>query len=349
MEVFGYLADGRRVERYRLQNAHGVAVDILTLGGIVQRFFAPDRDGRPADITLGYPHLADYWANPQHLGCLIGRCANRILDGKVEIDGRTFWLARNRGRDTLHGGEGGFHRAVWVVEGSSATHLSLSHESPDGDEGFPGRLQVKATYSLGEDNSLRLDMEATTDAPTIINLTNHAYWNLAGEAAGSIEDHRLTIAADAYTPMTDRYVPTGELRPVDGSPFDFRASVRLGDAMARTDDAQIKLSGGVNHNFVLGGAASNGLRPACRLEEPTSGRMLEISTSEPGLQVYTGNSLSGGPRGKSGNSYTDWEGVALETQHFPDAPHHPDFPSIVLRPGHVWRSTTVFRAGLTAL
>jgi aldose 1-epimerase len=346
MEVFGQLADGRAVERYRLENADGVAVDILTLGGVIQRFHAPDREGRLADVALGYAGLDAYLDNPSHLGCIIGRCANRIAGGEVEIDGRTYALPRNRGRDTLHGGGVGFHRAVWTVESASASRLHLRHVSPEGDQGLPGVVTVEALYSLGDDGGLRLDFEAATTAPTIFNPTQHAYWNLAGDGVGDMLDHRLTVHADAFTPMSERMVPTGEIRRVDGGPLDFRRPARLGDRVDRTDEPQIKLAGGVDHNFVLAMGPTPELRPAALLEDPASGRTLEVLTTEPGLQVYTANFLGGDLPGKSGRPYGKRQGVALETQHFPDAPHHPNFPSILLRPGEVFRSSTVFRTGV---
>lgn len=347
MEVFGQLPDGRDVERHRLENANGVAVDLLTLGGIIQRFEAPDRDGRIADIALGYADLAAYLDNPSHLGCIIGRCANRIAGAEVEIDGRAYALPRNRGQDTLHGGGEGFHRALWRVVEAGATRLHLRHTSPEGDQGLPGVLTVEAIYSLGDDNGLRLDFEAATTAATIFNPTQHAYWNLAGDGVGDVLDHRLTVHAEAFTPMSERMVPTGEIRAVAGGPLDFRVAARLGDRVDRVDDPQIKLAGGVDHNFVLAMAPTPALRLAALIEDPASGRRLEVSTTEPGLQVYTANFLGGARPGKSGRPYGKRQGVALETQHFPDAPHHPAFPSILLRPGEAFRSSTVFRVGVT--
>ncbi len=346
MEIFGTLADGRNVERHRLESAGGLAVDILSLGGVMQRVFAPDRDGRLADVALGYADLEACLANPFFLGALIGRCANRIANGRMAIDGVTYLLSRNRGRETLHGGAGGFHKALWTVEAASSDRLCLSLESPDGDQGFPGALRVEATYSLSPENALRLDFTATTSRPTVVNLTSHAYWNLAG--ACDVLDHTLEIAADAFTPIDERTLPTGEIRPVADTPFDFRIATRLGDRVAQTADAQIALAGGLDHNFVLRGDPGRPLARAARLSDPASGRVLEIFTTEPGLQVYSGNRLGGGPAGKSGQPYPKWGGVALETQHFPDSPHQPGFPSTLLRPGEVYRSSTEFRLGVAA-
>jgi aldose 1-epimerase len=347
MEIFGTLPDGRAVERYRLEDAGGVAVDILTLGGVVQRVFAPDRDGRLADVALGFADLDAYLANPSYLGAIVGRCANRIADGRIVIDGVTYLLSRNSGRDTLHGGDGGFHQALWSVEAASNERLHLSLESPDGDQGFPGAVRVDAIYSLSQDKGLCVDFAATTNRPTLINLTSHAYWNLAGEGVGDVLDHELQVEADAFTPTTERFLPTGEIRSVEGTPFDFRVATTLRERVMCTSDAQIALAGGIDHNFVLRADPERPPRRVAGLADPGSGRTLEVFTTEPGLQVYTGNGLAGGPAGKSGEPCPRWGGVALEPQHFPDAPHQPAFPSILLRPGEVFRSSTVFRLGVS--
>ncbi len=349
MEIFGTLPDGRAVERHRLESAGGVAVDILTLGGIVQRVFAPDRNGRLADVALGFADLDAYLANPAFLGALIGRCTNRIAEGRIVIDGVTYLLSRNRGRETLHGGDGGFHKALWTVEAASSDRLHLSLESPDGDQGFPGALRVDATYSLSPDNGLRLEFAATTNRSTVVNLTSHAYWNLAGEGAGDdVLDHDLQIDADSFTPVNERTLPTGEIRAVGATAFDFRAPTRLRERVIQTAEAQIALAGGLDHNFVLRGDPERAMARAARLADPLSGRVLEIFTTEPGLQVYSGNRLAGGPPGKWGQPYPKCGGVALETQHFPDTPHQPGFPPILLRPGEVYRSSTEFRLGVSA-
>ena len=347
MEIFGHRPDGRAVHRHRLENAAGVAVDILTLGGIIQRFFVPDSVGRLADIALGYADLEPYLTNPSYLGAIVGRCANRIGDGKILIDGTTYLLSRNRGRDTLHGGDQGFHRAIWTVEASGPDHLVLTLDSPDGDQGFPGALNVRARYSLGADNGLRLDFTAKTTRPTVVNLTSHAYWNLAA-GGGGVLDHRLRIEADAFTPVGDRLLPTGEILAVAGTPFDFREPTPLRDRV-RALDPQIALAGGLDHNFVLRKGAGGELSHAARLSDPGSGRILDVLTTEPGLQVYTGNSLGAdGTPGKNGKPYANGDGVALETQHLPDAPRRPAFPSILLRPGETYRSSTVFQAQMAS-
>ena len=347
MESFGILPDGRAVERHRLESMGGVAVDILTLGGVIQRVFAPDRRGQVADVALGFDNLTAYLANPSYLGALIGRCANRIGNGRVDIDGVTYLLSRNSGREMLHGGDGGFHKALWTVEAAAPDRLHLSLESPDGDQGFPGALRVDAVYSLSADSGLRLDFEATTSRPTIVNLTSHAYWNLAGDGMGDVLDHELQVDADAFTPMNERFLPTGEIRPIDGTPFDFRAAAPLRERVAYLGDAQIALARGIDHNFVLRGDLERPLARAAQLSDPTSGRVIEVFTTEPGLQVYTGNGMENGPAGKSGRPYPRWGGVALETQPFPDAPHQAAFPSILLRPGEVYRSSTAFRLSVS--
>jgi aldose 1-epimerase len=347
MEIFGSLPDGRAVERHRLEGAGGIAVDILTLGGIVQRVFAPDRHGEVADVALGFDNLAAYLANPAYLGALIGRCAGRIGNGRIDIDGVTYLLSRNSGRETLHGGDGGFHKALWTVEAAAPGRLHLSLESPDGDQGFPGLLRVDAVYSLSAEAGLRLDFEATASRPTIVSLTSHAYWNLAGDGAGDVLDHDLQIEADAFTPVNESFLPTGEIRPVDGTPFDFRKAAPLRERITDLDDAQIALVGGIDHNFVLREGPMRPLVRAARLSDPVSGRMLEVFTTAPGLQVYTGNGMQNGPAGKPGRPYPRWGGVALETQRFPDAPHQAAFPSILLRPGEVYRSSTTFRLGVS--
>jgi len=341
------LADGRVVESFRLTNANGVAVDILSLGGIIRNFLAPDRDGKLADIALGYADLELYAANKAHFGALIGRYANRIANAEITIDGTRYALEANRPPDTIHGGANGFDKHVWTVLDSGTDHLRLALDSPDGDAGFPGAVHAEALYSLSGDNALRLDFRATTTKPTVIALTNHAYWNLAGESSGEILDHLLEVAADSFTPAGERLLPTGEIKPVAGTPFDYRKAHPVRDGVMQTSDPQIAIAhGGIDHNFVLRAHAANSFKHAARLSDPKSGRVLTILTTEPGIQVYTGNSLAGGPPGKSGRPYGKWEGIALETQHFPDSPHHPNFPSVVLRPGDEYRSSTVYRVSV---
>ena len=338
-EQFGMLSDGRPVDAYRLSNANGASVNILNYGGVIQSFVVPDRQGRLGDVALGYLDFASYEVNTPHFGALVGRYANRIANGCFTLDGQTFELtARERGF-TLHGGARGFHRHVWEVLAADASSLHLRLDSPDGDQGFPGALRVEAQYVFTRTNTLILTFKAETSLATVLNLTNHAYWNLVGK--GDILDHTLWLAARRFTPTNARLLPTGEIRSVAGSPFDFRETTPLRGRVSQTDDSQIAMTGGIDHNFVLDGAG--GLNQAARVFDPGSGRTLEVSTTEPGLQVYTGNSLAGGPPGKSGAPYRKWEGFALETQHFPDSPNLPSFPSTVLRPGEIFSSETHFR------
>ncbi len=335
------LADGREVKSFELANPNGVAVEILSLGGIIRKFLAPDREGELADIALGYADIEHYAVNTPHFGALIGRYANRIANAEFTLDGQHYVLEANRPPDMLHGGAKGFDKRLWSVAESAADRLKLTIDSPDGDAGFPGDVHVEATYSLSADNALRLDFNATTTKPTVIALTNHAYWNLSG--TGEILDHVLEIAADAFTPAGPRLIPTGEIKPVAGTPFDFRKPHALRERVTQASDPQIALAGGIDHNFLLRAHAANSFKHAARLSDPKSGRVLTVLTTEPGIQIYTGNGLAGGPPGKSGRPYEKWEGIALETQHFPDSPHHSNFPSVVLRPGDRYRTSTVFR------
>jgi aldose 1-epimerase len=345
---FGTLPDGRSVDAFVLANARGTRVRVLALGGILQAVHVAGRDGTVADVALGYDTLDGYLADPRYLGALVGRYANRIAAGRFTLDGTAYALATNNGANHLHGGPRGFHTALWAVEpfvGAGATGLVLRHVSPDGDEGYPGTLAVQVTYTLGDDDVLAVDYHATTDRATPVNLTQHAYWNLAGHAAGSVRDHELTIAAARYTPVDAGLIPTGEQRPVAGTPFDFTAPQPIG-ARIDADDEQLARGLGYDHNFVLDGAAGGaaaGPAFAARLRDPASGRVLALHTTEPGLQFYSGNVLPGGPPGKGGVDYAHRGGLALETQHFPDSPNQPAFPSTILRPGAALRSRTEFR------
>lgn len=317
-------------------------VRILTFGAIVASVEAPDRDGVCRNVVLGHADLAGYVADTAYFGATIGRYANRIASGCFKLDGREYQLERNNPPNTLHGGLRGFDKAVWCAEPrAGVTAVTLRHRSADGDQGYPGTLDVAVTYMLSLDNVLTIDYAATTDRPTIINLTNHSYFNLAGEGTGDIYGHELTIAADAFTPVDATLVPTGERRAVAGTPFDFRTPLLIGPRL-RDADEQLQRGRGYDHNFVLRGAVGT-LRPVARLHDPLSGRVLEISTTEPGIQVYSGNFLDGFLVGPSRCCYRQGDGICLETQHFPDSPNQPHFPSTVLRPGHAFRSTTVWR------
>jgi aldose 1-epimerase len=315
---FGTLPDRGAVEAFLLRNAHGASVNILTLGGIIQSFVVPDRAGNFTDVALGYPDLEHYAVNQPHFGALIGRYANRIANGRFTLDGKSCELTARQHGFTLHGGARGFDKYVWTVVSADASSLHLRLESPDGDQGFPGTMRVDARYVFTDETALVLTFEATTSAPTVVNLTNHAYWNLA--ARGEICDHELHLAADCFTPVDARLLPTGEIASVAGTPFDFREGAVLRPRMMQRTDRQIAIAGGIDHNFVLNGHDGS-TRAVARIADPASGRMLQVSTTEPGLHVYTGNSLAGGPPGKWGVPYRKWEGLALETQHFPDSPN----------------------------
>jgi aldose 1-epimerase len=331
--LFGRLADGRDVHAYTLANPNDVSVTILTLGGIVQSVRAPDREGRVGDIVLGFDTLAPYLDNRDYLGAVIGRCANRIARGRFRLDDRDYVLSRNDGENTLHGGAEGVDKALWnaTVDGEG---LLLTHTSGDGDQGFPGALALSVVYRLNGNNEFTIDYRARTSAPTVVNLTNHSYWRLSGERDDRILDHSLQIAADRFTPVDAHLIPLGMMTPVEGTALDLREPCRLRDVLGSTDPL-IRAAQGLDHNFVLN--TRDG--PAARLFHHETGRVLEVFTSEPGLQVYSGNHLTA-------PGLRAWSGIALETQHFPDSPNQPGFPSTVLRPGELFRSSTIFRIGV---
>jgi aldose 1-epimerase len=320
---------------------------VLSYGGIIQSLAVPDRDGRLANVTLGFASLDEYVERSPFFGALIGRFANRIARGRFSLDGHSYSLPINDGPNSLHGGSDGFHARIWsasAIEHADAVGLSLSLDSPDGDQGYPGRLAVEVTYTLGPSNALRVDYRATTDRATPINLTQHAYFNLAGEGAGSVEDHLLTLFASHYTPVDATLIPTGAIEPVRGTPLDFTTPRPIGERL-RSDFEQLRLGRGYDHNFVIDrpNGQDGSLVLAARVEHPASGRRLEVLTTEPGIQFYAGNLLDGTLVGPSGNSYRQTDGFTLETQHFPDSPNQAAFPSAVLRPGQRRQSTTVFR------
>ena len=342
---FGNLPSGEVVEMHTLASASGVEVKFLNLGGIITSLATPDRNGDIADITPGYDSLAGYLGDPRYFGALIGRYANRIANARFELDGAGYQLPANLGRHQLHGGPRALNTVCWAVAPFTANGsigAELSHVSPGGSSGFPGELRLRARYTLTEAGELVFDYEATTDAPTPVNLTQHAYFNLAGHASGDILDHDLRITAAHYLPVDDELIPTGEIAPVEGTRFDFRVE-RPVRASASLFPHQS--SGAYDHCFVLDGEPG-ALRPAARLHHAPSGRTLEIETTEPGIQLYTGEHLAGGPVGKDGAIYTAHTSLALETQHFPNSPNEPRFPSTILRPGELFRSRTIYRFGV---
>lgn len=340
------LPDGAEAEEFVLDDGRGMAARVGTHGARLLSLRVPDRDGTPVEVVLGYDRLEEWASDGAFMGATIGRCANRIAGGRFGLDGRTHQVPVNKPPNALHGGPRGFDKAVWRSEPArDGAALALTHTSPDGDQGFPGTLRVRVRYALTGDGALSLDYEAETDRPTVVNLTNHAYFNLAG-AGGDVLDHVATIAADRFTPVDAAMIPTGDLRSVAGTPFDFRAPARIGARVDEPGDEQLRIAGGYDHNFVLrppppgGGQAP---RFAARVEEPTRGLSVEVWTTEPGLQFYTGNSLDGSRRGRGGAVIARRGGLCLETQHFPDSPNRPDFPSVVLRPGETFRSSTLYR------
>jgi len=341
---YGQLPSGAEITEYVLTNDRGMRVQVITYGGIITALHIPDRHGGLGDVVLGYDTFDGYLAKNPYFGCITGRFANRIAGGRFTLDGTTYQLAINHEPNHLHGGQVGFDKRVWqaaVEEGDGAVSLALAYLSKDGEENYPGNLLVTVTYTLMSENTLRISYRASTDQPTILNLTNHTYFNLAG--SGTILDHEIMINADHFTPIDEAMIPTGELRPVAGTPFDFRQPRRIGAHIDEPDE-QLQRAGGYDHNFVLNGTPGE-LRLAARLYDPSSGRVLEVSTTEPGMQLYTGNFLDGTIVGKGGVTYARRAGLCLETQHFPDSPNHPHFPSTVLRPGEEFHSVTVFAFG----
>jgi aldose 1-epimerase len=350
-EPFGSV-DGTAVHRYTLANAAGETVRILTYGGIIQELTVPDRRGRAANVVLGFATLDEYVARnapggggPVFFGALVGRYANRIAKGTFTLDGTTYHLPVNNNGNSLHGGTAGFDQKVWdatETAGEDRVSLRLRYVSPDGEMGYPGTLTTDVTYTLDNDNQLTVNYRATTDSPTVVNLTNHTYWNLAGESSGSVYDQRLHLNADHYTPTDATQIPTGAVDPVKGTPLDFTEPTAIG-ARIHHADPQLLTGQGYDLNWVLNRESADGLELAARAEDPESGRVLTVWTTLPGIQFYSGNYLTGALTGTGGRTYRQSYGFALETQHFPDSPNHPHFPSTVLRPGEVYDHTTVFR------
>ena len=336
--------DGRAVNLYTLTNSHGLEVRAMNYGGIIVSMRVPDRKGQFADIVLGHETFEGYLPNPPYIGAVVGRYANRIANGSFTLDGKTYTLPKNDGPNTLHGGvTRTFDKVVWDGEPlkGDTPGVRFTYLSKDGEEGFPGNLTAKVTYTLTDDNELVIDYQATTDKATPINLSQHSYFNLAGEGSGEILNHELMLNADRFTPVDKNLIPTGELRPVKGTPFDFTTSTKIG---ARIEDnyEQLVLGHGYDHNFILN-RKGDGLELAARVYEPASGRVLEVLTTQPGIQFYTGNFLDGTVTGKQGHVYKHRDALCLETQHFPDSPNHPDFPSTILKPGKTFHEKAVFK------
>ena len=342
---FGKTPDGQPVDLYVLTNKNGAEVSITNYGGAVVSLKVPDRNGKLADVVLGYDTVDGYVNDKSYFGALVGRYGNRIGQAQFALDGKTYTLAKNNGENSLHGGVKGFNKAVWAAKTLSSKNgqsLELSYLSKDGEEGFPGDLKVTVTYTLTDDNALRIEYSATTDKKTVVNLTNHSYFNLAGQGSGDILGHLLTIEADKLTPVDSGLIPTGGLRDVAGTPFDFRKPTAIGARIAQ-DDEQLKLGGGYDHNFVLRRSGSSVETLAARVVEPATGRVLEVWTTEPGVQFYTGNFLDGKTAGKGGVAYPKRSAFCLETQHFPDSPNQPKFPSVVLNPRQRYHTITTYK------
>ena len=341
-QSFGKTDDGKEVFLYTLKNAHGMEVVISTFGGDVMSIKVPDKAGKIADVTLAFDNVADYEKPGPYFGAIVGRYANRIANGSFKLDGKEYHVPQNDGPNALHGGNKGFDKRVWDAKQSSdasGQHLHLHYLSKDGEEGFPGNLNVDVTYTLNGKNELELHYVATTDKDTVLNLSNHTYFNLKGQGQGNILDHKIMINADRFTPVDATLIPTGVLQPVEGTPFDFRKLTVIG-ARIDDDNEQLKLAHGYDHNWVLNGGGK--VRLAAKVVEPTTGRVLEVLTDQPGLQFYTGNFLNGSAKGK-GSVYNKRDGFCLETQHFPDSPNHPNFPTTELKAGEKLESTTIFR------
>lgn len=342
--IFGITPDGEKVERYTLINENGVEVDIITYGGIITSLKAPDKNGVAEDVVLGYNRFAQYLDKSPYFGSIIGRYGNRIAKGKFSIGDKEYNLALNNGENHLHGGLKGFDKVLWkasVEKGSDFASLKLSYLSKDMEEGFPGNLNVTVTYILTNDNSLKMLYEATTDKKTIVNLTNHAYFNLSADFSQTILDHEVTINADRYLPVDETLIPTGELASVEGTPFDFRKPKAIREDIGKEND-QLTIGGGFDHCWVLNDQNS-GVRLGATVYHPATGRVLEVFTDQPGVQFYSGNFLDGTLPAKNGGTYGQRSGFCLETEHYPDSPNKPDFPSVVLSPGETYNSQTVYR------
>jgi aldose 1-epimerase len=343
-QAFGKLADGQEISLYTLSNKSGMAASVMNYGAILVSLRVPDKAGKLGDVVLGFDSLEGYLKPNPYFGAIVGRYGNRIAHGTFQLDGVRYSLAKNNGANSLHGGLKGFDKQVWTAQETAvdgAPAVAFHYLSKDGEEGYPGNLSVTVTYSLNDANELKIGYSATTDKDTVLNVTNHSYFNLKGEGEGDILGHVLRLNSDRFTPVDSGLIPTGELKPVKGTPFDFTTPEVIG-ARIEAKDEQIKLGGGYDHNFVLNKTGKE-MTLAAVASDLTSGRVMEVSTTEPAVQFYTGNFLDGTVTGKGGHVYARRSGFCLETQHFPDAPNHPKFPSVVLKPGETFASTTVFK------
>ena len=348
--TFGKLKDGREAKLITLENKHGASVQITNFGGIVVSFNVPDKDSKMDSIVLGKETLAEYESGHPFFGALTGRYANRIAKGKFTLEGKEYTLAVNNGPNSLHGGKQGFDKKLWAVKGTGekegAGFATLAYTSPDGEEGYPGTLHCEATYSFNDANELCIDYTATTDKTTVINLTNHSYFNLAGHGTGTILDHIAQIQSAQYTDTDADLIPTGEIKDVTGTPLDFRKPTRIGDRIDQKDFLPLKYGAGYDHNFIVEGKPGT-LRPAAKVTDPKTGRTLECLTTEPAVQLYTTNHMNKPEKGRDGRTYNFRGAFCLETQHYPDSPNHPSFPTTTLKPGETYRHTCVYRASVT--
>ncbi len=342
--LFGKLADGREVFQYTMKNNKGMEVSVINFGATVTSIIVPDKNGKAEDVVLGYDSLEGFVNDNSYLGVIVGRYGNRIGKGNFSIDGKNYQVTVNDGENHLHGGSKGFHKVLWDAahnENDSAPSVQLTYVSKDGEDGYPGTVTIKVTYTLTPDNELKIDYAGTTDKPTILNPTNHAYFNLTGSPSNTILDHQLQLESDSTTPVVKGLIPTGEFASVINTPFDFRTSTPIG-ARINADDSQLKLGGGYDHNWVLRNYNGN-VRKAAELYEPKSGRVLTVLTDQPGIQFYSGNFLNGSIKGKKGISYQFRTGLCLEAQHHPDSPNKPQWPPVTLRPGETYKQTTIYK------
>ena len=341
--VFGTLPDGSSADIFTLRNANGMEVQITNYGGTITNLQAPDKNGKFANVTLACDSLSGYLKGVPYFGALIGRYGNRIAKGKFTLEGKEYTLAQNNGVNALHGGTKGFDKVLWTatpVDGEEP-QLKLNYTSADGEEGYPGKLEVEVIYTLQKNNALKIDYKATTDKPTVVNLTNHTYFNLTGDANKDVLGHEVTLQADKFLPVDESLIPTGELKAVAGTPFDFTKAYTIGERINDAKDVQIKYGKGYDHCWVFT-EAGNELKKVASVYEPTTGRVLEVSTTEPAIQFYSGNFLDGTVIGKGGIPAKFRTGFCLETQHYPDSPNQPKFPTTVLKPGETYQSTTVY-------
>jgi aldose 1-epimerase len=343
-QAYGKLPDGTAIDAYVLTNAHGMQAKVITYGGLLTELRVPDKSGQAADVVFGFDNLEGYLKGHPYFGSNVGRVANRIAKGKFTLDGKEYTLAINNGPNALHGGDKGFDKQVWKaepLESKNGPAVRFTYQSKDGEEGYPGNLTATATCTLTDDNGLRIDYTATTDKATPVNLAHHSYFNLGGQDAGSILDHVLWIDADKYTPTDETLIPTGELKDVKGAPLDFTQPTPIGKRIEQLKGKG--LPGGYDHNYVLNGGETKEPRVAVRVKDPKSGRVMEVLTTQPGMQLYTGNFLSGKEKGKGGAVYQQHHAFCLEAQHFPDSVNHANFPSTILKPGETYKQTTIYR------